>query len=225
MKNVPYRQAVGSLMYAMVAIRPDIANAVRQVAKFMHNPGRLHWNRVKRILRYVKGTIQLGLKYKAVKGVKLFGYVDASYADDVDQRRSTTGWCFVIAGATVSWCSRTQRSTSLSTAEAEYIAAADAAREAIWLRQFLSELGFPQESTIIYEDNQAAIALATDHGVSRRTKHIDVRHHFLRDCVTTGKLVLCYLSSKEMVADILTKAVNTIQFNKLRDVLLLCSKF
>ena len=189
----------------------------------MDNPGRRHWQAVKKILRYLQGTASLGITFRASgnRKVTLSGYADSNWAGDIDNRRSTTGYVFLIAGGPVSWTSKTQPTVALSTTEAEYMAAAAAAQEAIWIRTILNELGFKQHGpTIIFEDNQGCIKL-TENGVSHgRTKHIDIRHHYVREQVARNSIKFKYLQTDKMVADMLTKPLSPPAFIKLRAKLL-----
>ena len=140
MSKVPYQSAVGSLMYAMVCTGPDISYAVGVVSRFMINPGETHWNAVKWILRYLKGTSRSCLCFGSGDPI-LQGYTDANYAGDADSRKSTSGYMMTYAGGAVSWQSRLQKCVSLSTTDVEYIAAVDAWKEVLWMKNFLQELG------------------------------------------------------------------------------------
>lgn len=208
MCDVPYRSAVGSLMYAMVCTRPDIAAAVGEVCRYMQNPGPQHWTAVKRIIRYLKGTQHLPLTLKADSEIDLLGFSDSDWASNVDNRRSTTGFIFKLFGCTISWASILQVTVALSSTEAEYMAVATAARECTWLQHLLQELELPFElifPTLIFEDNMGAISLAKNPVGHSRNKHIEVRHHFIREKVQAVRILLEYLNTKEMEADILTK--------------------
>ena len=207
MKNVPYRSAVGSLIYLVTGTRPDIAVAVGEVSKFLENPGPQHWKAVKRILRYLKHTLEMSLKCNPTS-MKLIGFSDADWAGDLDSRRSTTGYLFKFGDFPVCWKSKRQPTVALSTAEAEYMSLASAAQTAIWFRQLLADLGFPQEeATVIYEDNQGCIAMAKNPVSHERTKHIDIKYHFVRELVSTDVIKIEYLQTEDMEADILTKSM------------------
>ena len=213
-----YQSAVGSLMYLATGTRPDIIFAVCNVAKFCSDPTKRHWTAVKRILRYLKGTSDLGLLYVRGDGHNCFGYSDSDWAGDVGDRRSTSGYIFMLSGAGISWQSRKQTSVALSSAEAEYVALSSAVQEAIWLKRLIVELDKETgqtEATVIYEDNQAAISLAKNPQYHGRAKHIDIRRHFVRKRVAEGTIALKYCRTEDMVADILTKGLNT-NFEKLR---------
>ena len=172
-----YQSMVGSLLHAARATRPDIAQAVGVVSKFNAEPTEAHLTAVKRIFRYIKGTVHLSLQYQA-KGGKLVGYSDSDWANNLDDRHSTTGNVFMMSGGAISWISQKQATVALSTAEAEYIALGSATQEAIWLRRLLNDLHISQtKPTTIREDNQGAIAMAKYPIGHKRTKHIDIKHH------------------------------------------------
>ncbi len=206
MCDVLYIKAVGSLMWAMLGTRPDIAFAVQTVSRFSQNPGLAHWEAVKRIYRYLKGTRDLWLRYGG-KEKKLEGYVDAdgSMAED---RHAITGYAFLLNGGTVSWASKRQEIVSLSTTESEYVAATHGTKEAMWLRSLIAQVFSPiKDATTVYSDNQSAIALSQDHQYYARTKHIDVRFHFIRWVISEGTIQLVYCPTNAMVADALTKVL------------------
>ena len=206
MRNVPYREAVGSLMYAAMGTRPDIAFAVSTVSQFSHNPGWVHWEAVKRIFRYLLGTKDLELVYGGEKR-GLVGYTDADGASQ-EHRRAISGYVFLIDGGAVSWSSKKQELVTLSTTEAEYVAATHAAKEAMWLRRLITEIyGPPDDPTTLFGDNQSAIALTKDGHYHARTKHIDIRYHYIRYVVEAGSIKLIYCPTHEMTADVLTKAL------------------
>lgn len=209
-----YQSMVGSLLYAAMATRPDIAQAVSAVSKFNANPDASHLSAVKRILRYLKGTVNLALKYEKPDSGALIGYSDADWAGDQDDCRSTTGNIFVLSGGAVSWLSKKQ-TAALSTAEAEYIALSQAAQEGIWLKRLLGDLGVKSISTVILEDNQGAIAIAENPVNHSRTKHIDIRYQYVRECVQNGQIQLQYCPTNNMKADILTKPLARPRFEYL----------
>ena len=170
-----YQSIVGSLLYAAIATRPDIAQAVEVVSKFCANPTQSHLTAAKRILRYLKGTVYLGLSYKKCADGNLIGYSDADWAGDMDDRHSTSGNLFLLAKGAVSWLSKKQATVALSTTEAEYVALSAATQEAIWLRRLLADVGKPhKEPIVVNEDNQGAIAMAKNPVGHARTKHIDI---------------------------------------------------
>ena len=207
MKNIPYASAIGSLMYAMVSTRPDLAHAVGVVSRFMSNPGKMHWEGVKWIFRYLRGTKDKVLNFGG-KGLSLTGYVDADLAgSDLDKRRSTSGYVFTYGGTAVSWTSKLQKVVALSTTEAEYVAVTEAAKEMVWLQNFLSELGKEQSNGELYSDSQSAIHLAKNPAFHSRTKHIELKYHFIRYLLDKKVLQLLKVRGDQNPADMLTKVV------------------
>lgn len=206
MKNVPYREAVGALMYVSMGTRPDITFAVSTTAQFMDNPAWVHWEAVKRIFRYLKGTKDLELVY-GDETKDLVGFVDADGASQ-EHRRAILGYVFMVDGGAVSWSSKKQELVTLSTTEAEYVAATHAAKEAVWLRRLLGEIFSPAKApTTLFGDNQSAIALAHGGQYHARTKHINIQYHFIRYIIEAGNIRLIYCPTDDQTADTLTKAL------------------
>ena len=216
MSRVPYSNAVGSLMYAMVCTRPDIAHAVSVVSRFMGNPGKEHWQAVKRIFRYLRGTSDVGLIYGGDTHCLVTGYSDSDYAGDVDSRRSMTGYVFTLSGSVVSWKATLQAAVTLSTTEAEYMALTEAAKEGIWLQGLVGDLGLHQDQAVVFCDSQSAICLAKDQVHHERTKHIDVRYHFLRD---EKRIEVKKVGTADNPADMFTKSVQQSKFQHCLDLL------
>ena len=215
MQGVPYKSAVGCLMYAMVATRPDLAFPVSVVSQHMSKYGPKHWAAVKRVMRYLQGTLGMELQLGGAY-VTLHGFCDADWAGDEGDRRSTTGYVFMLGMGAISWNSKRQPTIALSTTEAEYMAMSQCTKEAIWLRQLLADVGLVQEgSTQILCDNQGAIALAKNPTHHSRTKHIDVQHHFIRERVEDEVIELKYVPTQAMVADVLTKSLGKPQHQNL----------
>ena len=214
-----YQSAVGSLLYLSTRTRPDISYAVSSVARFTSKPTKQHWTAVKRIFRYLNGTISLGLLYSKDKEKECTGYSDADWAGDVNDRKSTSGYVFKLSGAAISWRSKKQSCVALSTAEAEYIALASATQESVWLQELLSSM---KETIVkpatIFEDNKSAICLAKNPQYHGRAKHIDIKHHFIRQRVQDGDIKLEFCKSEDMIADMLTKGLSSYQFAKLREM-------
>ncbi|KJZ70562.1 hypothetical protein HIM_10030 [Hirsutella minnesotensis 3608] len=219
-----YAKAIGSLMYAMLGTRPDIAYAVSYCSRFLAKPTEAHRTAAKRIMRYLKATIDLCLVYEG-EIEPLTGFTDSDWAGDRDTRRSTSGYVFNLGSGAISWSSKRQSSTALSSCEAEYIGQTQATKEAIWLRRLLTELQVAEEeghapaATIIYGDNQGAIALARNPQFHARTKHIDVQHHFVREKQHSGEVDLQYVPTDQQVADGLTKALPKDRFEVFRSAL------
>jgi hypothetical protein len=215
-----YASAVGSIMYLMMGTRPDIAFAISVLSRFLGNPGPSHLAGVKTLMRYLRGTLDFDLVYRGELR-HLGGYTDSDWAGDTDTRRSTAGYVFNIGSAAISWSSKRQPTVALSSTEAEYMAQTQATKEAIWLRRFLNEINKPDSSsdpvtTIIYGDNQGAIALAKNPQFHARSKHIGIQHNFVREKVTSGEIDICYVPTHEQVADGLTKALSKASFTKFR---------
>ena len=214
-----YQAAIGGLTYAVCATRPDLAAALSSLNQYSSNPSQEHWKAVKRVLRYIKGTLDYGLLYQSSQNgnVQLKGYVDADWGG-AETRKSISGYLFSLGNNLVSWASKRQATTALSTTEAEYVAASSAGQEAVWLRLLLQSLGFEQKkATVIQEDNQGCIALSKNPKFHARTKHIDIKHHYIRDLVTTNQIDLSYCASHKMVADVLTKPLPKEQFERFRN--------
>ncbi|GJT69684.1 retrovirus-related pol polyprotein from transposon TNT 1-94 [Tanacetum coccineum] len=209
MSKVPYANVVGSLMYLMVCTRPDIAYAVSIVSRYLANPGKNHWEAVKWILKYLKGTADVGLVYGRDQGkhVDVDGFVDADYAKDPDKGRSITGYVFMVHGCVVSWKATLQHVVALSTTEAEYMALTEAVKESIWLKGLLIELGVNLRSVIVNCDNQSAIHLSRNAMFHERTKHINVRYHFIREIVESKEIEVAKIGTKDNAADAFTKVV------------------
>ncbi|XP_071574596.1 uncharacterized protein [Temnothorax nylanderi] len=194
-------------MYLAQGTRPDIAHAVSALSQWCTSFKRIHWTSAKRVLRYLKGTINHGLYYTK-RGKALIGYTDADWGNCGLDRRSYTGSVFLLANAAISWESRKQRTVALSSTEAEYTALSDAAREAIYLSKLLSEIGLPSLGKVtLHNDNQGAAKLAVNPVFHSRSKHIDIRCHFIRQALTDHRINLVYTPTEDMVADVLTKAL------------------
>lgn len=206
--NFPYREAVGCLIYLAQVTRPDITYAVNKLSQYCNDPGIQHWLGVKRVMRYLQGTKNLKICYVMEDSMDITGYCDADWASDTNDRRSCTGYTFIFQNACISWNSCKQQTVALSTAEAEYMAMASATQEALWLRQLQAELGQGFNSALlIYSDNQSAIRLATTDCYKPKTKHIDIRLHFIRESIVNSKVKFLFVNGCNMVADNLTKGV------------------
>ena len=217
-----YQAAIGSLLYASIGTRPDLSHSVGVLSQSMSNPGQDHWTGVKRILRYIKGTLNLCLKFVAskTKNINLKAYADADWAGDGISRKSTSGYVFQIGDSTVTWRSKRQSIIALSSTEAEYVSLCQAAQEAVWLRRLLNDVGFRQTQPMtLYEDNQGAIALTKNAKMNSRTKHIDIKFHYVRQAIEDEVLKVDYCPTEDMTADILTKSLSRVKFEKFRTML------
>ena len=220
-----YRNMVGSLLYLACWTRPDISFAVSELSRFVSSPGESHMRAVKHLLRYLRGSREMGLNYSRPSNHGpmdrpniLWGFVDSDWAGCQDTRRSTSGFTLMLNGAAISWKSKRQTVVALSSAEAEFVAASSLVQEVIYTRRLLEKLGFPQtEPTVIYEDNRTCIAWSEGSvGGSDRAKHIDLREHFVHDAVKAKVLKLEAIASADNVADLLTKPLARTPFQLLR---------
>ena len=199
------RQLIGSLMY-LVNSRPYLYFVVNTLSQFMVEPRRVHQVATKHVLRYLAGTVEYGLDYRRSDGIRLISFTYSDWEGSVADQKSTSGCCFSLGLAVVSWFSRKQKSVALSFAEAEYMAANQASCEALWLRKLLVNLfGQVLRSMMIYCDNQSGIQLSKNPVFHDRSKHFEIKYHFIRDYVQRGAVTLQYISTDEQVADILTK--------------------
>lgn len=217
---VPYRELVGSLIFATTAARPDIAYITNVLSRNLHNFGKIHWNAAKRVLKYLKDTKNLGIKYSAANNLDIIGYSDSDFAGELQSRRSTTGYVFKINESAVTCRTQREKCVPCSTAEAEYVATSEACKEAIWLNQLLNELGEHISAIKLCVDNQSELKLIKNHPVfHHRSKHIDVRYHFIREKYNNKDINLVFVPSKSQIADIFTKALPFCIFNIFRNLM------
>ena len=209
-------------MFAAIATRPDLMYTVSQLSSFNSNPCQRHLAAAKHALRYLKGTMTFGIVYRRQRAPSSprgfwsneVGYSDADWGRDLDSRRSTTGVIILLNDATVVWRSSKQQTVALSTMEAEYMALTDAAKEIKWIRQLFDELHYgitPRPSTILKTDNQGALALAKNPVHHTRSKHIDIKHHYIRETIAQGIVWLKHVSTSDMAADFLTKPLGRVR--------------
>ncbi|RVW50135.1 Retrovirus-related Pol polyprotein from transposon RE1 [Vitis vinifera] len=218
-----YRSLIGCLMY-LTATRPDIMFSVSLLSRFMHCASEVHLQAAKRIVRYIKGTTNYGIKYSYCQNFKLHGYSDSDWAGSIDDMRSTTGFCFNFGSGIFSWSSKKQDVIAQSTAEAEYVAANATVNQAIWIRKILADLHMKQnEPTQIHVDNQAAIAISNDSVFHGKTKHFKIKLYHLREEQKDGEVKLLYCKTEDQIADVLTKALPKARFETLRGKIGLCS--
>jgi hypothetical protein len=204
--SFPYRNMVGSLMYAMTGTRFDIAFAISVISKFLSRPKKIHCDMVRHIFKYLRGNAEFFIRYKPGE-VLLECYADAAYANHLEYR-STLGHCLTLNGTIVDWSSKSQKGApAQSSSEAEYMSATSAANNVIWFREFLRELGYPQNTTTIFEDNEACIKLSKNPQDHSRTKHIQVRFHVIRQYVQDKLIKLVYVPTKSQLADSFTKCL------------------
>ncbi|GJU53891.1 retrovirus-related pol polyprotein from transposon TNT 1-94 [Tanacetum coccineum] len=206
-----FRGIVGSLMY-LTASRPDLVFAVCMCARYQAKPTKKHLEAIKRVFRYLKGTINMGLWYPKDNAMSLTAYADADHAGCQDSRRSTSGSAQFLGDRLVSWSSKKQRSTAISTTEAEYIAMSGCCAQILWMRSQLKDYGFEFNKIPLYCDNKSAIALCCNNVQHSRSKHIDIRHHFIREQVENRVVELYFVETNYQLADILTKALPRERF-------------
>ena len=210
-----YQSLVGSLLYAAMATRPDIAHAAGMLGRYNSAPNEAHMTAAKRVCRYLKGTIDIKLVYTETV-CEAVDYSDADWASSIDDRHPTSGNVILIAGGAVSWLSKRQATVALSTAEAEYVSLTTMIQEAIWIRRLLQCIGEKDDTVTVFEDNQGAIKMAQNPVMHSRRKHIDIRYHFIRETIADGTVTLRYCPTKDMTADCLTKSLSKGRFEMLR---------
>lgn len=214
----PYRELIGSLNYLAVCTRPDISYSVSKLSQYLNCCDKVHWNAAKRVLKYLKKTINHGLIFNG-KGMHITGFTDSDWGNDTEDRRSYSGFCFTLCGGVVSWESRKQRTVALSSTEAEYMSLSDGCKEALYLQKLLQELKLGDFSKVkLNVDNHGALKLAESTVYHNRTKHIDIRYHFIRD-VTSDCISLEHISTNEMTADVLTKPLSSPKHHKCLNLL------
>lgn len=216
--NIPYQKLIGSLMYLAVLTRPDLSYSLSYLSQFNNCYNETHFNYAKRILKYLQKTKHYCLMYHK-DNVELTGFVDADWASDSLDRKSYTGFCFVMSGSVISWQSKKQKTVSLSSTEAEYVALSEASREAVYLGNLMYELTGQKCVIKLKCDNQSALKLATSHQSHTRSKHIDVRFHYVRDAVENKLINIEYISTQEMPADLLTKGLMSTKHYKFMHML------
>ena len=207
MIDKPYRPILGSVMWGQLATRPDLSFSVSLLARFQSNPGIDHWNALMHVVGYIKNTMDFGLTYYRDTGdISPIAFADADYGGCRDTRRSTSGYVFMMAGGPVTWSSKRQATVALSTVEAEYVAISRCAQQMLWMQSWLSEVEIPYTLPgVIKGDNRGAIALTKntkDHG---KVKHIDIRHHYIRELLESGRIIMEQVPSADNLADIFTK--------------------
>ncbi|GJY72601.1 ribonuclease H-like domain-containing protein [Tanacetum coccineum] len=214
-----YRSLVGALQY-LTFTRPDLSYAVQQICLYMHDPREPHFNALKRILLYIRGTLDHGLQLYASSTSQLVAYSDADWAGCPATRRSTSGYCVFLGDNLLTWSSKRQHVTSRSSAEAEYRGVANVVAETAWVRNLLRELHSPLcTATLVYCDNISAVYLSSNPVQNQRTKHIEIDLHFVRDFVATGHVRVLHVSSKYQYADIFTKGLPSPLFTEFRSSL------
>jgi hypothetical protein len=227
-----YQQIVGSLIYAQLSTRPDITHAVNMLSRYMTNPSSTHMIAAKKVLRYLKGAINFGLVYTSDinnndnklnnnNNINIRAYCDADWGGCVDDRKSTSGFCIFVNNNLVSWATKKQNIVAQSSTEAEYIALSHVIKQILWLKQLLEELQFTVSLPILtFVDNQSSIQMSSNNTDHERTKHIDIKYHFIREHVKNNEIAVKWIATNEQIADIFTKPLGPKLFEKFRDSLL-----
>lgn len=213
-----FRRNIGCLRY-LIHTRPDLAHSVGVLSRYMHDPKASHGAALKQVLRYLKGNVSFGLYYKSDGKKELVGYSDSSYNSDQDDGKSTTGHVFYLNGCPITWCSQKQKIVALSTCEAEFMAATETAKQAIWLSDLLEEITEGEtERAVIRIDNRSAIALTRNPVFHGRSKHIHSRFHFIRECVEDGLVAVEHVAGSMQKADMLTKPLGKLKLKEMRSL-------
>ena len=213
-----YQQLIGTLLYASIGTRPDIAFTVTRLSRYNANPTDEHHRCAQYILKYLKGTIKTCIHYDGSSHAGLIGYSDSDCGENKDDRHSTSGQVFTLANGAISWRSRRQKTVALSVAEAEYMELAETAKQAAWLRSFSQEIGrSPTHLTTICADNQAAIFLATNPAQQTRIKHMDIRYHYIWEQVEDQRVIICHIPGEDNPADLFTKPLGRIKVEKFKE--------
>jgi hypothetical protein len=210
MKTVPYASAVGSIMYAQVCTRPDLAFVTGMLGRYQSNPGPDHWKAVKKVLRYLQGTKNYMLKFRESDNLEVVGYSDADFAGCVDTKKSTSGYIFTLAGGAISWKSSKQTLTASSTMQAEFVACYEATGQAVWLKNFIPGLRVVDsivKPLTLYCDNQPAVFYTSNNKSSGAAKHIDIKYHVVKDRIQDQTISVKHISIKSMLAKPLTKGL------------------
>ncbi|XP_068475123.1 secreted RxLR effector protein 161-like [Phaseolus vulgaris] len=208
----------------LTTTRPDILNAVSILSRFMHFPNETHMRAAKRVIRYIKGTWNFGVKLLKHKEFKLTGFSDSDWGGSIDDMKSTSEYCFSLRSGMFSWSSKKQETVAQSTAEAEFVAVSATVNQALWLRKILTDLNLEhKQSTKIFVDNQAAIAISNNPIFHGKTKHFNIKLFFVREVQKNGDVSLCYLKAENQLADLFTKPLPASKFEYLRQKIGVCS--
>ena len=212
-----YQQIIRMLIYAAIGTRPNIAFVATRLSRFNNNPTQENIKYTRYVLRYLKGTKEFKIKYDRDSDARLIGYSDSDWGENRDDRHSTSGHVFLMANGAISWASQLQKTDALSVGEAEYMELASTGRQAAWLRSFSGEIGFPINGPIpLCSDNQAAIFLMINPAVECRMKHIDIRHHYIREQYEEKVVEPFHVAGEENPADLFTKSLPVIKVEKFR---------
>ncbi|XP_037870990.1 uncharacterized protein LOC119629381 [Bombyx mori] len=211
--DVPYRELIGSLIYLTVTTRPDLTFAVSYLSRFLDKPNEELWKAGKRVVRYLKETKEKGLLFKKTNDNNLYGFSDADWAGDRSDRKSVSGGIILQGQNPIAWFSKKQQCVTLSSAESEYVAAASLAQEFVNLKGICKHLGC-DVNAVLFVDNKSAISMAKNYENSKRTKHIDIRFHYIKDLVVNKVISIEHICTNENLADVMTKSLSTDKFYK-----------
>ena len=211
-----FQSVIGSLLYIMLGTRPDIAYAVTKMSQFAANPSREHLDKALYICRYLAGTSKYALVYDGPSNKGLLAYTDSDWASDPIKRRSVTGYFFKLADGIISWQSRSQKTVALSSTEAEYMALSDCSRQAVWMKSVFTELGMPLATVPICGDNQGSIFISSNPVQERRSKHIDIRYHYVREMIEERQVAIYFVEGSHNPADLFTKNLGQVKFEYFR---------
>ncbi|CAN6485003.1 unnamed protein product [Victoria cruziana] len=217
MEQIPYASAVGSLMYAQVCTRPDIAFIVGMLGRYLSNPGKDHWKAVKRVMRYLQGSNDNMLIYRKSDDLEILGYSDSDFAGCQDSRRSTSGYVFTLAGGAISWKSIKQTLVATSTMAAEYIAYYETSNQALWLRNFVAGLRIMtriERPLRLLCDSNSAVQFSNNNRSLSKSKHIDIKYLVVKERIQNGQVSLEHIGTDFMIVDPLTKGLPPNVFHK-----------
>ena len=205
-------------MYLMVCTRPDISYSLSALSRFMCKPREKHWRFVKQLIKYIKSTRNYALIYPKTNSTIINGFSDSDHAGDLGDRKSTSGYLFKLGECTISWRSAKQNTVAISSTEAEFISLSQSTQEAIWIKSFLKEIGFDQTTVVIHGD-LSSFHFVRNNMNHNRSKHIDIRYHFIKDHFNKKTIDLKYTKSEDLCADFLTKGVNRIKhYNSMKQL-------
>ena len=207
-----YQMVIGSLLYLMIGTRPDIAFAVTKLAQFTARPSEEHFNKALYICRYLRGTSKYCLTYDGTSGQGLIACTDSDWASNSNNRWSQTGYFLKLAGGAISWTSRAQKTVALLSTEAEYMALSDCSRQVVWMHTLMGELGYHLRPVPICGDNRGSIFIASNPVTEKRSKHIDIRYHYIREVVERKFVEIFFIDGDKNPADLLTKNLGSVKF-------------
>ena len=215
-RQTRFQTVIGSLLYLMLGTRPDIAFAVTKLAQHSANPSDAHLAKALNICRYLQSTREYTLEYDGASGQGLIAFTDADFGGDTTKRRSQTGYVLKLAGASFIWSLYQQKSNAPSTKDAEYMALSDCSRECMWIRNMFTELGYVYNAIPICSDNQGALFVSQNAVTERRTKHIDIRYHAIREYIENKQVEVFFVDGSDNPADLFTKNLGHVKFTKFR---------